>query len=120
MCLYPRLIRNKKYLPNKKNKGLLPDISDVRALVVPVGCGRCIECLKQKARNWSIRLQEEIRDNAAATFITLTFSNEAIAMIGQNIDFKGYERDNQIATVAVRRFLERWRKTHKRALNTGL
>ena len=49
MCLLPKLIKNKKYCSTKKNGGIIPAVSDKRALYVAVGCGRCMECLKQKA-----------------------------------------------------------------------
>ena len=62
MCLYPNIIQNRKYIANKKNGGVIPPVNDERTLWVPVGCGKCIECRKQKARNWSVRLQEEIRE----------------------------------------------------------
>lgn len=78
MCLYPQLIKNKKYTANKKNKGKPPKIKDKRTEYVPIGCGKCIECLKQKAREWQVRLQEEIKTNKKGTFVTLTFSNENI------------------------------------------
>ena len=61
MCLYPRIIKNRKYLSNKKNKGQIPEIKDNRTEYVPIGCGRCIECMRQKSRQWKIRLFEEIR-----------------------------------------------------------
>ena len=57
MCLYPKLIKNRKYIANKKNGGNIPPVSDLRVLMVPVGCGKCIECKKQKSREWSVRLQ---------------------------------------------------------------
>ena len=47
MCLFPKLIRNKKYCSTKKNGGIIPAVNDKRALYVAVGCGRCMECLKQ-------------------------------------------------------------------------
>ena len=37
MCLYPKLIKNKKYIMNKKNNGIIPEVNDERALYVPVG-----------------------------------------------------------------------------------
>ena len=43
MCLYPRLIKNPKYKPNKKNGGRVPPILDSRVLAVPIGCGKCLE-----------------------------------------------------------------------------
>ena len=30
MCLYPKLIKNKKYTKNKKNGGVIPAVSDIR------------------------------------------------------------------------------------------
>ena len=59
MCLYPRLIKNPKYKKNKKNGGVIPAFLDERVLAVPIGCGECIECRKQKRRNWQVRLLEE-------------------------------------------------------------
>ena len=52
MCLYPKLIKNRKYIANKKNGGAIPPVTDLRVIMVPVGCGKCIECLKQKGREW--------------------------------------------------------------------
>ena len=43
MCLYPKLIRNKKYTSNKKNGWVIPAVFDNRTLFVPAGCGNCIE-----------------------------------------------------------------------------
>ena len=63
MCLYPKLIINPKYKPNKKNGGQVPAIFDKRVIYVPIGCGKCMECRKQLARNWQVRLNEEIREN---------------------------------------------------------
>ena len=76
MCLYPKLIKNRKYTANKKNGGEIPPVSDQRTLWVPVGCGNCMECRKQKAREWQVRLLEDIRHNKNGIFVTLTFDNE--------------------------------------------
>lgn len=122
MCLYPKIIRNRKYISNKKNRGIVPVAEDARVLWVPVGCGKCIECKNQKAREWKVRLQEEVRNDKTGQFVTLTFSNESIAELdgvieeianedtGEVAILEGYERDNEIAKIGVRRFLERWRK----------
>lgn len=121
MCLYPRIIANPKYKPNKKNGGKIPPVTDPRVTGVPIGCGNCIECRKQKARNWQIRLLEEIKYTQNAYFITLTFNDQSIAQISENYKtIKGYTLDNQIATTATRYFLERWRKTHKKSLRHWL
>lgn len=137
MCLYPKLIFNPKYKANKKNGGQVPAVSDTRVLYVPIKCNKCIECRKQISREWQARLLEDIRHNTNGKFITLTFSNESIREIcemektfsdketGRKFKAKigeceGYERDNQIATIAVRRFLERWRKKYKKSLRHWL
>lgn len=122
MCLYPQIIKNKKYQANKKNGGVIPQITDKRMLYVPIGCGKCIECMKKKAREWQVRLQEDIKKNNNAIFITLTFKPEELNKLinGYTNDkgifiegippyLDGYEKDNAIAKLAVKRFRERWR-----------
>lgn len=115
MCLYPRLMQNKKYISNKKNGGNIPAVSDKRVLLVPIGCNNCIECKKQKARNWIVRLNEELKTQKGK-FVTLTFSDESLNELGKNIKLDGYELENQIVKIAIRRFLERWRKKHKKSI----
>lgn len=110
MCIYPRLIKNPKYKENKKNGGVIPPVNDSRVLTIPIGCGNCIDCNKQKARNWQYRIIEDIKVNKNAKFITLTFSNEEYKKLSDEIELEGYAKDNAIATLAVRRWLERWRK----------
>lgn len=119
MCLYPRLIKNRKYTANKKNGGNIPPVPDERVKYVPIGCQRCIECRKQKARAWQVRLLEDIKENRNGKFITLTFSNEGIKKVYDQLEDKeltGYELDNEIATRAMRLFLERWRKKYGKSL----
>lgn len=96
-------------------------VEDLRVTMVPVGCQDCMECRKQKARNWSVRLQEEIRHDKNGTFVTLTLNNESVIELAATIEgIDGYERDNEIATIAVRRFLERWRKKYKKSVKHWL
>lgn len=120
MCLYPRLIKNRKYTANKKNGGVIPPILDKRTELVPVGCGNCMECRKQKSREWMVRINEEIRINKTGKFVTLTFSEDNLCKLQNEITAEGYELDNAIATLAVRRFLERWRKKFKTSLRHWL
>lgn len=121
MCFYPTLRVNKKYTNTKKNGGVIPAVTDKRALYVATGCGRCMECMKQKARDWQVRLLEEIRHSKNGVFVTLTFSNESIWELSQEIKgVDGYERDNAIAKLGVRRFLERWRKKYKKSVRHWL
>lgn len=121
MCLYPTLVPNPKYKKTKKNGGIIPPISDTRVTRVPIGCTRCVECMKQKAREWKIRLLHEIQTPAERSFITLTFNNDTYTDIyhtlkKKNSQVDGYTLDNWIAKWAVRHFLERWRKKYKKSL----
>ena len=121
MCLYPKLIENRKYKANKKNGGVIPPVSDKRTLMVPVGCGKCIECKKQKSRQWQVRLQEEIRTSKNGQFVTLTFTDESIKELNKEITgVTDYNLDNEIATLGTRRFLERWRKKYKKSVKHWL
>lgn len=121
MCLYPKLIENRKYKANKKNGGVIPPVSDKRTLMVPVGCGKCIECKKQKARNWQVRLHEELRHDKTGQFVTLTFSDEEYKKLSEEITgVTDYNLDNEIATIGTRRFLERWRKKYKTSVKHWL
>ncbi len=114
MCLFPRLMKNRKYTKTKKNGGNVPEIRDNRVLAVPIGCGKCMECKKQKATEWMVRMQEEIRTKTNGQFVTLTFSDESLVKLQAELrKYKGYELENKTATLAVRRFLERWRKKNK-------
>lgn len=113
MCLYPKLIRNKKYYPTKKNGFNPPPIKDLRVGLVPVACGKCIECMKQKAREWQVRICEEEKKWKNKYCYTLTFSCEELERLCKETHLK---ESNAVATKAVRRFLERWRKIHKKSL----
>lgn len=134
MCLYPRLITNRKYTATKKNGGVIPPMVDKRVETVPVGCGRCMECRKQKVREWQVRLHEEVRNDKTGQFVTLSFSDESIVELeeaiennvvadhetGEILELKGYELDNAVATIGVRRYLERWRKRYGRSVKHWL
>lgn len=117
MCLYTRMVKNPKYKPNKKN-GFNPPIPiDKRVMSVPIKCGRCIECMKAKRREWQIRLGEEIKHNKNAQFVTLTFSEEKLKELSEELNSTDA---NIIATKAVRRFLENWRSKHKKSVKHWL
>lgn len=111
MCLFPKLILNKKYLPNKKNNFNPPKCNDLRVKYVPIGCGKCIECLKQKARGWQIRLIEELK-LCKGQYVTLTFSNDSLKKLCSKYNLI---ESNAVATKAVRLFLERYRKKYKKS-----
>lgn len=125
MCLYPKRLINKKYTPNKKNGGVVPEppitgyndyghaIYDERVLMVNVPCGNCIECRKQKARNWQIRLNEEIKCHEYNYFMTLTFSPDGLKEI---LDRTKMTECNAAAEYALRHCLERYRKKYGHSL----
>ncbi|AXH76650.1 MAG: replication initiator protein [Microviridae sp.] len=123
MCLYPRFYKNRKYEKNKKNGGVIPAINDSRVLYVPVPCENCMECRKKKAREWQIRLQEDIKTNTDARFITFTLSNESIKELHQvlmqnpeNWGLENFDLDNAIIKLALRRFNENYRRKFGKAL----
>lgn len=97
---------------------------DQRAKYVPIGCQRCIECTKQKANGWRIRLLEHIKTNTNGKFVTLTFSNQEYADLFSDLEPSqqtyDYQMENAIATLAIRRFLERHRKQYKQPLQHWL
>lgn len=110
MCLYPRLIKNPRYIPNKKNNGTPPILLERTKEFVSVGCGNCIECRKQKAREWQIRMHEELKVSKNGKFVTFTFSPDQLKKLCEETQLN---ECNAVATIAVRRFLERYRKKHK-------
>ena len=125
MCLYPIRLQNKKYTVTEKNGGNIPslpkigkdengfDIYDERIAYVQIPCGNCIECKKQKAREWQVRLTEELKEWQYPYFMTLTFSPEELENLCKKTNLK---ECNAVAEYALRHMLERWRKTHKKSL----
>ena len=116
MCLYPKLVKNPRYKPNKKNGGNVPEMQDKRIGYVPVKCGLCMECAAAKAAEWKGRLLEEVKhQKIKGNFVTLNFSNESYGELAAEAKklipgIKGYDLDNQIATIAIHKWRERWRK----------
>jgi len=121
MCLYPRLMKNRKYTITKKNNGNIPEMTDGRHEYIAIGCGKCIECTKKKAREWKTRLFEEIRTNTNGIFVTLTFNEESLNKFKDEFkEIDEYNIENEIATRATRLFLERWRKKYKTSVKHWL
>lgn len=114
MCLYTKYILNPKYLPNKSNGYNPPTCTDERLRYVPASCGICIECRKERKRNWCIRLNEEIKNNPkTAIFTTFTFSNESLKEIREILHIKekpSYEEENIMCYYALRHYMELVRK----------
>lgn len=116
MCLFPKYIKNPRYRVNK-GKYDFGAIDDWRKAWVPVGCGECLECRKQKAQGWRVRLLEEMKVQKNKYFVTLTFNNESLSKLCKEQDTT---ECNAIATIAVRRFLERIRKKYKHSIKHWL
>lgn len=123
MCLYPKKIYNKKYMINEKNGGIIPAIpdNDHRVKWIDVGCGKCMECMKEKCRNWQVRLLEDIKENTNGKFVTLTYSEEALDELSKLVNSDNLNVVyNEVARISTRRFLERWRKKHKKSVRHWL
>ena len=120
MCPYPKIIKNPRYKATKKNNGIVPICNDKRKEFIPIGCGKCMVCMQQRAREWKYRIIEDLKVHKNAKFITLTFSpaalkklnGEKIRKLNENTkeieeinisELKGYAKDNAIATRAVTR-----------------
>lgn len=129
MCLYPLKLRNKKYTATVKNGGSIPtppiigynDLTgeeyDERVFYIEVPCGQCIECRQQKAREWQVRLAEEIKIHKYNYFITLTFAPKELEELCKKTRLN---ECNAVAGNAVRHMLERWRKDHKKSIKHWL
>ena len=99
MCLYPKLIPNKRYLSTKKNGGVPPQCPDERLRYVTAACGKCMECRQQKQRQWLVRMSEELRQEPNAYFITLTIDDKSYSELSNTYNITD---NNEIATKAIR------------------
>lgn len=121
MCINYKVILNRKYTITEKNGGKVPVLRDIRQKYVKVPCKECYVCMKKKAREWRIRLTEDFKTNKNGKVVLLTFSKESLMKLAKECKgFTGYEKDNQIAKLAVKRFRERWRKTYGRSIRHWL
>lgn len=122
MCLYPRLVLNPKYISNKKNGGIVPPLPDDRVKYVPVGCGKCYECRRQRRMNWVARLMYEADHNKnRGWWITFTVSDSSMKRFygklfedngGEDIPY--FSRINGALAIGVKWWRERCRqKGHK-------
>lgn len=136
MCLYPKIMKNKRYTVTEKNGGNVPlppvigykwvqlgeerkkmPIYDERVLQVQIPCGNCIECRRAKANEWRSRMHEELKVTEYPYFVTLTFDPCKLKDLCEET---GLKECNAVAGKAVRRFLERFRKKNKKSLKHWL
>ena len=81
MCLNPVEILNPRLISAHKSlvsAGLNPDyflrdINEVPKISVP--CGKCVECLNERATIWNYRVLDETKCHAQNIGITLTYAN---------------------------------------------
>lgn len=99
-------------MPTRKNHFNPPTCTDERLRYVEVPCGQCYECRKKKARDWGIRMQEELKQNREAIFFTGTFTDERINHLCNKYNIEKNDV-NLIATKEVRLFLERLRRKNR-------
>lgn len=109
MCLYPKRILNRRFMPNRKNGYNPPICTDERLRYINVECGKCYECKRKKAREWKVRIAEQLKETPQAIFFTGTFTDERIETLSKKYDIPK-ENVNELATKEVRLFMERLRK----------
>lgn len=88
MCTSPR---NASFHPNGAiNFSKEITVSGIIPFQVP--CGKCIECLLERARDWSIRCVHEATMHENNCFITLTYSDEHLPPNGKLLhsDFQSF------------------------------
>lgn len=119
-CTKPLRIRNPRYLPSKKNGGFAQHCDEPRLKWLTVPCGKCHACRKRRANDWRFRLHQEYMtsDSKRFHFVTFTFSDESLEHLRSEwIRLKNtIPDDNDLVRLAVRRFLERYRKMYKVSL----
>lgn len=68
MCFSPVTIKN----PNK--------VMAAAKRFITVPCGKCHDCLSKRRREWSFRLEQELKVSTSALFLTLTYNDENIPL----------------------------------------
>lgn len=75
--------------------------------VIPVPCGKCVECRKNRANQWHFRLRQEEKRSHNAVFLTLTYDTDHVP-----ITPKGYMSLDKKSHLT--KFLNLLRKWHYR------
>lgn len=109
MCLYPKRILNRRFMPTRKNGYEPPVCTDERLRYINVDCGKCYECKRKKAREWKVRIAEQLKETPKAIFFTGTFTDKRIEKLSIKYGIPK-ENVNEIATKEVRLYMERLRK----------
>ena len=64
-CISPIHLKNNRKFTAQYNMHALP-------------CGKCVNCIKRRARDWVFRMEQEKRDAKTSLFLTLTYSDEKL------------------------------------------
>lgn len=88
MCLYPVKIKDPKYTDGEVHPPL------------EVACGKCLECLQQRANEWAHRIVDECKQYSQNCFLTLTYNNENLPA-----DKSVNRREVQLFLKRLRKFL---------------
>lgn len=75
--------------------------------LVPVPCGKCVECLKDWQNDWSFRLTQECRQVSCPIVVELTFAPEYLPVAYNN---EAMEWQSYVSKRDVQLFLKRLRK----------
>lgn len=116
MCTRPKIIKNPRFKPSRKNGWKGEICEDKRKQYIPVPCGECEECCKARSSVWRVRLTEEIKSHPESRFVTLTFNEEALDKLIKEV---GNEPD-KIFKLAVHRFRERYRAKKRKSIRYAL
>lgn len=112
-CLNPIKMKNPTLRAGQNNGGVIREELKMFEYV-NIPCGWCAECRKKRARDWMIRLKEEMKYNKNnCYFITLTFSDLELELLSKKI--KSTEA-NAIAIKAIKEWRERINRRRGKAM----
>lgn len=115
MCVFSNYIRNKKYEKGSKDYKNGVDIGKMKW--IETKCGECIECRRERANEWRVRLTEEIKGDKRGRFTTLTFKEEELEKLCKIAKTRDAVK---VPALAIKRFRERWRAEYKEKIKYWL
>lgn len=78
--------RSRERSKNGKRRLVFNPAEGYRDMHLTIACGKCIGCLRDRARNWAVRCAHEIAVNDENCFVTLTYDDENLPKHGVDID----------------------------------
>ena len=85
MCYFPVKIKNKRFVPTKKNGYKPPVCTDERLRYIEVECGHCFECRKKKRNAWRVRNFEQLRETPTAIFFKMCIRDRSIQSLSMPV-----------------------------------